>query len=90
MIQAQSRGAGTAVRPQRSVKPVETLDSIQSDATITPARLRQAVLKKQESQPRPQFMSIFDEDSEGDDLGPLSQPLVLSDDEDEFELKLNF
>lgn len=90
MIQAQSRGAGTTVRPQRPVKPVETLDSIHSDSTITPARLRQAALKKQESQPRPQFMSIFDEDSEGDDLGPLSQPLVLSDDEDEFELKLNF
>ncbi|RSL94197.1 hypothetical protein CEP52_012791 [Fusarium oligoseptatum] len=90
MIQAQARGAGTTVRPQRPVKPVETLDSIQSDATITPARLRQAALKKQESQPRPQFMSIFDEDSEGDDLGPLSQPLLISDDEDEFELKLNF
>ncbi|KAM0435078.1 hypothetical protein ACHAPT_003167 [Fusarium lateritium] len=90
MIQAQTRGTVATSRPQRSVKPVESLNSIQSNATITPARLRQAAMKKQEIQPRPQFMSIFDEDSEGDDLGPLSQPLELSDDEDEFELKLNF
>ncbi|KAF4983640.1 hypothetical protein FZEAL_992 [Fusarium zealandicum] len=90
MMQAESRGTGATVRPQRPVKPVESIDSIQSDMTITPARLRQAALKKQESQPRPQFMSIFDEDGEDDDLAPLSRPLELSDDEEDFELKLNF
>ncbi|KAF5008030.1 hypothetical protein FDECE_5677 [Fusarium decemcellulare] len=88
MMHAQTRGPGATVRIQRPAKPTESLSSLQSDLTITPARLRQAALKQQESLPRPQFMSIFDEDGEDDDLPPLSQPLDMSDDEEEFELKL--
>lgn len=91
MVNAQRRGATAPVGTQRAVKPVETVNSLQSDLTITPARLRQAVKQQQEAKPRPQFMSIFDEDGDDDDLPPLSQPLGISDDEEEeFELKLNF
>ncbi|EWG47787.1 hypothetical protein FVEG_07812 [Fusarium verticillioides 7600] len=91
MVNAQRRGPTAPVGTQRAVKPVETVNSFQSDLTITPARLRQAVKQQQEAKPRPQFMSIFDEDEDDDDLPPLSQPLDISDDEEEeFELKLNF
>ncbi|KAM0558423.1 hypothetical protein ACHAPJ_004613 [Fusarium lateritium] len=89
MVQSQRRGAGAPAGTQRMVKPAETVSSIGSDLTITPARLRQAAQKQQETKSRPQFMSIFDEDGEDDDLPPLSQPLHISDDEEEFELKLN-
>ncbi|KAF5025138.1 hypothetical protein F66182_2778 [Fusarium sp. NRRL 66182] len=89
MVQAQRRGAGATIGTQRLAKPAETVNSLQSDLTITPARLRQAAQKQQEAKPRPQFMSIFDEDGEDDDLPPLSQPLDISD-EEEFELKLSF
>jgi hypothetical protein len=91
MVNAQRRGTTAPVGTQRAVKPVETVSSFQSDLTITPVRLRQAVKQQQDTKPRPQFMSIFDEDGEDDDLPPLSQPLDISDDEEEeFELKLNF
>ncbi|KAF4455224.1 hypothetical protein F53441_2374 [Fusarium austroafricanum] len=90
MVNAQRRGAGAPIGAQRAVKPTETVSSLQSDLTITPARLHQVAKKQQEVNPRPQFMSIFDEDGEDDDLPPLSQPLHISDDEEEFELKLNF
>ncbi|RKL34506.1 hypothetical protein BFJ72_g9238 [Fusarium proliferatum] len=91
MVNAQRRGPTAPVGAQRAVKPVETVNSLQSDLTITPARLRQAVKQQQGAKPRPQFMSIFDEDGDDDDLPPLSQPLGISDDEEEeFELKLNF
>jgi hypothetical protein len=90
MVSAQRRGIGAPEGTQRPVKPSGTMSSVQSDLTITPARLRQAVQKEQETKSRPQFMSIFDEDGEDDDLPPLSQPLHISDDEDEeFELKLD-
>ncbi|KAL4728419.1 hypothetical protein ACLX1H_005164 [Fusarium chlamydosporum] len=91
VVGAQRRVAGAPVVARRLIKPSETVGSVQSDLTITPARLRQAIQKEQEVKPRPQFMSIFDEDGEDDDLPPLSQPLHISDDEDEeFELKLDF
>lgn len=90
MVNAQRRGAGAPVGTQRVVKPTEMVRSVQSDLTVTPARLRQAAQKQQEVKSRPQFMSIFDEDGEDDDLPPLSQPLNISDDEEEFELELNF
>ncbi|EXL79709.1 hypothetical protein FOPG_06481 [Fusarium oxysporum f. sp. conglutinans race 2 54008] len=91
MVNAQRRGTTAPVGTQRAVKPVETVNSLQSDLTITPTRLRQAVKQQEETKPRPQFMSIFDEDGDDDDLPPLSQPLDISDDEEEeFELKLNF
>lgn len=76
---------------QRLVKPSGTVSPTQSDLTITPSRFSQAVQKDQETKPLPQFMSIFDEDGDDDDLPPLSQPLHISDDEDEeFELKFDF
>ncbi|KAM0345153.1 hypothetical protein ACHAPU_006788 [Fusarium lateritium] len=90
MVNAQRHGVGEPVGTRRAVKPAETMRSIQSDLTVTPARLRQAAQKQQETKPRPQFMSIFDEDGKDDELPPLSQPLYFSDDEEEFELKLNF
>ncbi|WZH45124.1 uncharacterized protein QYS62_006166 [Fusarium acuminatum] len=90
MVNSQRRGAGAPVGTQRVVRPVETVRSFQSDLTVTPARLRLATQKQQEVKSQPQFMSIFDQDGEDDDLPPLSQPLHTSDDEEEFELKLNF
>ncbi|KAK7425485.1 hypothetical protein QQZ08_008050 [Neonectria magnoliae] len=88
MMHSRPRVTSESIRSGRTVKPDASLDS--SDMTITPARLRQAASKKQESEPRPQFMSIFDdEDSEDEDLGPLSRPFQLSDDEEDFELKLD-
>ncbi|RGP65072.1 hypothetical protein FSPOR_7462 [Fusarium sporotrichioides] len=91
LVSAQRRGTDARGGAQRIVKPSGKVTPVQSDLTITPARLRQAVQKDQEAKPRPQFMSIFDEDGDDDDLPPLSQPLHLSDDEDEeFELKLEF
>lgn len=76
--------------PERSIKPASSLDSLESDLTITPTRLRQAATRKQESEVRPQFTSIFDGTSEDDDLPPVKSPAHFSDDEeDEFELKLN-
>ncbi|KAK2679143.1 hypothetical protein RAB80_004324 [Fusarium oxysporum f. sp. vasinfectum] len=75
MVNAQRRGTTAPVGTQRAVKPVETVNSLQSDLTITPTRLRQAVKQQEETKPRPQFI----------------QPLDISDDEEEeFELKLNF
>ncbi|KAF9775950.1 hypothetical protein IL306_005948 [Fusarium sp. DS 682] len=91
MVNAQRRGTTAPVGTHRAVKPIETVSSLQSDLTITPARLRQAVKQQEEAKSRPQFMSIFDEDGEDDDLPPLSQPLDISEDEEEeFELKLTF
>ena len=88
MVGAQRREASAPMGTRRAAKHSETVSSVQSDLTITPARLRQ---KEQEIKPRPQFMSIFDEDGEDDDLPPLSRPLHISDDEDdEFELKFDF
>jgi len=91
IVGAQRREAAAPVGTRRAVKHSEPVSSVQSDLTITPARLRQASQKEQETKSRPQFMSIFDEDGEDDDLPPLSQPLHISDDEDEeFELKFDF
>ncbi|KAF4989188.1 hypothetical protein FGRMN_9289 [Fusarium graminum] len=90
MVNAQRCGVGEPIGMRRAVKPAEITRSVQSDLTVTPARLRQAAQKQQETKPRPRFMSIFDEDGEDDELPPLSQPLYFSDDEEEFELKLNF
>ncbi|KAH7166245.1 hypothetical protein EDB81DRAFT_281046 [Dactylonectria macrodidyma] len=90
MLYTQPRIPSESSRPPRTVKPAASVGCL-SDMTITPARLRQAGMKKQESQPRPQFMSIFDEeDGEDEDLLPVSRQPQLSDDEDEFELKLDF
>ncbi|KAM0504873.1 hypothetical protein ACHAP8_002262 [Fusarium lateritium] len=90
LVSAQRRGTDAREVTQRPVKPSGTLSPTQSDLTITPARLRQAVQKDQETKPQPQFMSIFDEDGDDDDLPPLNQPLHISDDEDEeFVLKLD-
>ncbi|KPM41635.1 hypothetical protein AK830_g4918 [Neonectria ditissima] len=89
MVHAHSRVPSESTRSGHTAKPAASLDAL-SDMTITPARLRQAALKKQESQPRPQFMSIFDdEDGEDEDLAPVSRPFQLSDDEEDFELKLD-
>ncbi|KAI6766226.1 hypothetical protein HG530_007296 [Fusarium avenaceum] len=91
MVNGQRCGAGAPVGTQRVVKRAEMVSSVRSDLTVTPARLRQAAQKHQEVKSRPQFMSIFDEDGEDEDLPPLSQPLHISDEEEEeFELKLNF
>ncbi|KAF7548603.1 hypothetical protein G7046_g8611 [Stylonectria norvegica] len=81
-----NRGPSETVRAVHPTKSSETLDSL-TNLTITPARLRQAALKKQESRPRPQFMSIFDNEGDDEDLPAMSQPLQFSDDEEDFELK---
>ncbi|KAK7397668.1 hypothetical protein QQX98_012967 [Neonectria punicea] len=89
MMHSRPRVPSESMRSGRTVKTDASLDSL-SDTTITPARLRQAASKRQESQHRPQFMSIFDdEDGEDEDLGPVSRPFQLSDDEEDFELKLD-
>ncbi|KAF7545295.1 hypothetical protein G7Z17_g9292 [Cylindrodendrum hubeiense] len=89
MLYTQPRVPSESTRPVRTVKPAASVDCL-SDMTVTPARLRHAALKKQESQPRPQFMSIFDEeDGEDEDLAPVSRPFQLSDDEEEFEMKFD-
>lgn len=86
-----TRGTAGSTQRGRSVKTTTSIESGISDLTITPARLRQAAAKKQDSRPRPQFASIFDDiDGEDEDLPPLSQPLQMSEDEDEdFELKFD-
>lgn len=64
----------------------------ENDLTITPARVRQAALKQsaEAEGPRPQFMSIFDDDEDDEDL-PLMKGSgdILEEDEEEFELKLD-
>lgn len=59
----------------------------ESELTMTPARARHFTtgLAKRS---RPEFMSIFDPEGEDDEL-PEIGGLVLSDEEDEFELKLD-
>jgi hypothetical protein len=91
LVSTRRRGTDAREVTQRQVKPSGTVSPAQSDLTITPSRLGQAVQKDQETKLQPQFMSIFDEDGDDDDLPPLSQPLHISDDEDEdFVLKLDF
>lgn len=89
MLYTQPRVPSESIRTVRTIKPAASVDCL-SDMTITPARLRKAATKQQESQPRPQFMSIFDEEEgEDEDLPPVNGPLQLSDDEEEFELKFD-
>ncbi|KAH7318759.1 hypothetical protein B0I35DRAFT_409596 [Stachybotrys elegans] len=77
--------------PSRTTKPAITPDKM-SELTITPARVRQAALSQQESKPAPAFTSIFDLDGDDEDLPPMRKPAFLMDDDDEeeFELKLEF
>ncbi|KAI5461081.1 hypothetical protein BGZ63DRAFT_424009 [Mariannaea sp. PMI_226] len=89
MIQSHRRIHSETTRPTRAINPAQPLESF-SDMTITPARLRRVALKKQDSS-RPQFMALFDEEcSDDEDIAPISKPLHFSDDEEEFELKLDF
>lgn len=81
-----SHGKSQPVRQRQLPKPAAPQD-LDSQLTIIPARIRQARSCNTESS-RPQFMSIFDDEDEGDSP-PLQKPFPPSDDEeDEFELKL--
>lgn len=87
-----SNGQSASVPPSgATVKAASPSEEI-SDLTITPARVRQAALKQSsfEEQCRPQFMSIFDDDGDDDDLPPMSGSHdILEEDEEDFELKLD-
>ncbi|KHN95407.1 uncharacterized protein MAM_06684 [Metarhizium album ARSEF 1941] len=81
-----SRGNSQPIRQRQQSKPAAPRD-VDSQLTITPARIHQATLSSTESS-RPRFMSIFDDENE-EGLPPLQKPFAPSDDEeDEFELKL--
>lgn len=87
MVHSRGNSQSASQRPQRpQLKPTAPRD-LDSELTITPARIRQAASTVTEPS-RPQFMSIFD-DGDDDDLPPLEKPFLPSDDEEEeFELKL--
>jgi hypothetical protein len=63
------------------------------DLTITPARARRAgigAVPAHVESPRPQFMSIFDQEEDDEELPPMSCPVLPEDEEEEeFELKLD-
>ena len=89
MLQTRQVGLPERTQRGRTVKPSTSIESGISDLTITPARLRQAAAKKQESVTRPQFMSIFNAEDE-EDLPPLSQPHFSDEEEEEeFEMKID-
>lgn len=65
----------------------------ESDLTITPARVRRAGFGAGPGPvegPRPQFISIFDQEGDDEDLPLMSCPGLPEDEEEEFELKLDF
>ncbi|TWU77511.1 hypothetical protein ED733_007274 [Metarhizium rileyi] len=81
-----SHGQSQSIRQRQQFKRTAPQE-LDSQLTLTPARIRQAALCNTESS-RPHFMSIFD-DGDEEDLPPLRKPFLPSDDEeDEFELKL--
>lgn len=81
MVHSRAPSQASSVSSRTVKTPVRRDD--ESDLTITPARIRQA------AQSRPQFTSIFDSASDDEDLAPLAGP-AIPDDDDEFELKLDF
>jgi hypothetical protein len=83
---AASAASGTVKRPAEAPGAQGEFDAL----TMTPARARQAAASIKTNPPRPDFMSIFDEEGDDEDLPPIRGPLSMSDDEDEeFELKLD-
>jgi hypothetical protein len=83
----------TLVRDQGK-KPVAQLDEDTAELTITPARARQAASDsniKSDTQMRPQFVSIFDNAEEEDDLPPMTEPILegVEEEEEEEEFQLN-
>ncbi|POR33992.1 Uncharacterized protein TPAR_05831 [Tolypocladium paradoxum] len=84
-------GASVCNRPNQSVQAVGSRDA-DAELTFTPARIGQRVLSWDSTfaqLPRPQFLSIFDDDVDDEDLPEMRGPYSGSDDEEEeFELKL--
>lgn len=84
----KGRAASNMIYGQKKERPT-TSHAVGSmpdpNLTITPARLGQASPEKQS---RPQFTSIFYDDDESE-FAPIECPLSLSDDEEEFEMKLD-
>ncbi|KAF4120161.1 Conserved hypothetical, protein [Geosmithia morbida] len=83
MVHPRAPSQASSVSGRSTTKtPVRRDD--ESDLTITPARIRPA------EQHRPRFTSIFEPESDDEDLAPLAGPAMLGDDDDEeFELKLD-
>lgn len=86
-----SRAQSQPTLPGRTTKtPIPRDDEI--DLTMTPARARRAGLDgshAQAGEARPHFASIFDQDGDDEDLGPLAGPAMAEEDEEEdFEIKL--
>lgn len=84
-----SRSLSQPTLSGRSTKTPTILD--ESDRTITTVRSRQfqsAAHVQQTDQDRPQFMSIFEQEGDDEDLPPVSC-LQLSDEEEEFELSID-
>lgn len=86
-IHSHTRSQSAIVR--HATKTSSQANTNENDLTITPARARQAGFGNigRPEAARPAFMSIFELEDE-EDLSPLSGP-AISDDEEEFELKLD-
>lgn len=98
----KGRSASSVVHPRRNVsapanktprapKDGGATDGL-SEETITPARARQAMRQAvaPASPSRPQFLSIFDDLDDDEDLPTQNIPQsLLEDDEEEFELRLD-
>ncbi|KFH46253.1 hypothetical protein ACRE_029100 [Hapsidospora chrysogenum ATCC 11550] len=87
-----SRAQSPSSLPGRTTKtPVLRDDDL--DLTITPARARRAGIgggAAHVGSPRPQFMCIFDQEEDDEELPPMSCPVLPEDEEEEeFELKLD-
>lgn len=87
-----SRSQSSSSLSGRTTKtPVRRDDDL--DLTITPARARRAGIgagAAHAESPRPQFMCIFDQEEDDEELPPMSCPVLPEDEEEEeFELKLD-
>ncbi|KAK5993171.1 hypothetical protein PT974_06599 [Cladobotryum mycophilum] len=88
-----NRGETNLSRPIRTTRTVPIFDSDDLQLTITPARMRQIASEQdlaREEHSQPQFLSIFDEEEDDEmDLPLISVPYHESDDDEEFEMKLD-
>lgn len=82
-----SRRAPSVSERRNPVTRAPTPRDAESDLTITPARIRQGPSRSETPAERLQFLSIFD-DVDDEDLPPMRGPLLDSDDDEEFEMKL--
>lgn len=82
------QGSKPATRPPRTLTRSVSTASTASDSTITPARFAHIQAKGDEPLRRLEFLSIFDGDDEDD--GNLGGGPLPVDDDDEFQLQVEF